>query len=245
MTSRDRLKGAVAAIAVQALLGWVLIAGLATNWRRLPEQALAVFQVAPPPPPPPPAQPPTPVRRSTHKDAAAPPNLRSRAADVVAPPPVLPVLFPPPVIAAPLPSTGFQSSIGAAPVAGPGTGARGIGRGTGGGGSGAGMGDRAGDGTPPRWRHGELKDSDYPREAGQQGTGGKVGVRYLVGTDGRVGVCEIVRPSGSADLDDTTCRLIRQRFRFAPSRDARGKPVPAWVVETHEWVIDWPVPPAG
>jgi len=42
--------------------------------------------------------------------------------------------------------------------------------------------------------------------------------------------------SGSAALDDTTCRLIQQRFRFAPARDGSGRPVRAWIVEQHEWI---------
>jgi protein TonB len=39
-------------------------------------------------------------------------------------------------------------------------------------------------------------------------------------------------------LDALTCRLIRERFRFRPSRDGRGRPVPALVRETHEWVFE-------
>lgn len=240
MTSRDRLTGAAAAIAVQGLLGWVLIAGLATTWRRLPEQALAIFQVAPQPPPPPFAQPPTPIRHSAHKDAAAPPDLRSRATAVVAPAPVLPMLLPPPVIAAALPATGSQSSTGAALVAGPGTGAGGIGHGTGGGGSG----DADGDGVAirPRQIRGEIGNSDYPRSAGDERRGGAVDVRYLVGIDGRVGQCVVVHPSGSDDLDQTTCRLVMKRFRFKPARDAQGRPVPAWVLDGIEWIIGVPPP---
>jgi protein TonB len=64
-----------------------------------------------------------------------------------------------------------------------------------------------------------------------------VGVRYLVWTDGRVRDCEITRSSGSAELDATTCRLIEARFRFRPSRDARGRTVPAVIVENHSWMI--------
>ena len=144
---------------------------------------------------------------------------------------------PPPVVAALQPATGVQATSGAALIAGPGTGAGGSGDGFGGGGSG----DR--DGTPPRWKRGRLKDEDYPREAALAGTTGTVGVRYLVQLDGRVGECRIARSSGSAELDATTCRLIQERFRFDPSRDARGRKVPAWVVESHEWVIERPLPP--
>ena len=236
MTSRDRLGGALAALTVQALLGWLLIAGLATSWRRSADPALAVFRVAPRPPPPPPAEPPFEHRSGRHKDAAAPPNLPSTATELVAPPPILPMLAPPPVVAALQPSTGVQATSGAALVAGPGAGAGGAGNGLGGGGD--------GDGSPPRLRQGRLKDQDYPQGAALAGSTGTVGVRYLVGVDGRVGECRVTRPSGSAELDAITCHLIQERFRFDPSRDARGRKVPAWVVESHEWVIDRPPPPA-
>jgi periplasmic protein TonB len=236
VTSRERLTGASAALAVQALLGWLLVSGLNVSWQRLPEEALAVFRVAPPPPPP--REPPPPQRRSERpKDAAAPPNLKSRATPVVAPPAVLPQRVPPPVVAALTPAVGAQATSGAALVAGPGAGAGGTGDGFGGGGSGD------GDGSPPRWKRGRLKDQDYPRDAALAGTTGTVGVRYLVLPDGRVGECRIAHSSGSAELDATTCRLIRERFRFDPSRDARGRKVPAWVVESHEWVIERPSPP--
>lgn len=239
MTSRDRLGGALAALGVQALLGWLLIAGLAVSWRRTAGDSLTVFRVAPLQPLPPTEPPPPPERRSERrKDAAAPPNLRSRATDLVAPPPVLPDPTPPPAVAALTPATGAQATAGAALVAGPGTGAAGTGAGFGGGG------DGDGDGGPPRLRHGRLKDQDYPQSAALAGSTGIVGVRYLVGVDGRVGECRIAHSSGSVELDTTTCRLIQQRFRFDPSRDARGRKVPAWVVESHEWVIERPPPPA-
>jgi protein TonB len=47
----------------------------------------------------------------------------------------------------------------------------------------------------------------------------------------------VTRSSGSTDLDNTTCRLILERFRFKPSRDPNGRPVPATIVQNHTWVI--------
>lgn len=238
MTSRDRLRGACAAILVQALLGWMLVAGLATRWTaRSESESLSVFRVVPPAPSPPPVHPPAEHRRAPHRAGeASPPNRRSTATELVAPPPVLPPLLPP-IVAATRADTGAQATSGAAPVAGPGNGAGGAGNGRGAGGAGDGDGGGGG-GTPPRWRSGELRDSDYPRDAGEAGTSGRVGVQYLVAVNGRVTDCEITRSSGSPALDDTTCRLIMKRFRFDPSRDAQGRAVPAWLVETHEWVVE-------
>jgi periplasmic protein TonB len=65
-----------------------------------------------------------------------------------------------------------------------------------------------------------------------------VEVSYLVWTDGSVRDCEIERSSGSRILDRATCDLITRRFRFWPSRDERGRPVPAVILESHSWVLD-------
>ena len=91
-------------------------------------------------------------------------------------------------------------------------------------GTGDGAGDGAGDGgTPPRHVRGRLRDSDYPRGLGEAGIEGTVSVRYAVAVDGRVSDCAIAHSSGSVVLDATTCRLIEQRFRLSPSRDAAGR----------------------
>jgi periplasmic protein TonB len=59
----------------------------------------------------------------------------------------------------------------------------------------------------------------------------------MVGADGRVFDCEITRSSGSRELDETTCRLIQERFRYEPSRDPSGRPVPATIVQNHIWEV--------
>jgi protein TonB len=120
-----------------------------------------------------------------------------------------------------------------------------IGRGTGSGGEGNGSGSGdGGDGngngraTAPRWIKGRLKDSDYPREAGRAGIGGTVEVRYAVEVDGRVTHCTIIRSSGDAQLDETTCRLLEQRYRYRPAKDSDGRPVRSLVEESHSWIIE-------
>lgn len=239
-STRDRLPGAIAALTVQAALLWALITGLAVSFGTPLGTALDVFAVALPPPPPEPKkveQRPSPSRRP--EGEASPPNLRSRATDIAAPPIVIPV--PSPVIAAPQPLFGNDASTGSADIAGPGTGAGGIGNGLGSGGDGdgdgGGGGGGAGDGeTPPRFRSGRIRDSDFPDALRETTGGGTVGVRYTVLTTGRVANCRITRSSGVSLLDQTTCRLIVERFRFRPSLDAAGHPVQADIVENHEWV---------
>jgi protein TonB len=83
-----------------------------------------------------------------------------------------------------------------------------------------------------------LKDSDYPDDGAETGIRGRVFVRYVVETDGRVSRCRVTRSSGSRELDALTCRLIEQRFRYDPSLDAAGRPVESTIVESHDWSMD-------
>jgi protein TonB len=236
-TTRDRIVSGVAAGAVQALLIYALVSGLAFRMPEALDESLSLFTVTPPEPP---AVRTIPERQKTRRPegAAAPRSLRSTATAIVAPPPIVPVVVPPPVVAAPIANTGADATQGASDLPGPGTGAGGIGTGFGSGGSGDGDGGGWADETPPRWKKGRIRDSDYPREAAEAGAGGTVSVRYRVETDGRVTGCVITRSSGNGVLDETTCRLIEQRFRYEPSRDARGRPVISYIVRDNDWVIE-------
>jgi len=193
-----------------------------------------------PPSLPPPVPPVRPVHERSRRaeGAAAPPNLEARPTEIVAPKPVLPP--PPTIAAAPIAGPGDKPSAGAAPVPGPGTGAGGQGNGTGSGGFGDGPGGGGGDGgdAPPRHVRGRLSGRDYPRGVGEAGISGMVSVIYTVETDGRATHCSITRSSGSSVLDETTCRLIEERFRFEPSRDRSGRPVRSRIVENHEWDVE-------
>ena len=151
---------------------------------------------------------------------------------MVAPVPVIVVPVPPVMLTAPLAGSGAAPSAGAAPIPGPGNGSGGVGDGRGGGGEGDGDG-----GTPLRLMSGGLDDDDYPRAALAAGIGGTVGLRFVVGIKGRVTDCMVTRSSGNADLDATTCRLIKQRLRYRPTLDAQGRPVPDVVTGEHRWTI--------
>ena len=233
---QDRVKAAAGAVALQALIAWGFLIGLANTMPTLVREHLTLISVLVPPPPPPDVPPPHPVESTRPEGRASPPNIRSRATEVVAPRPVVPLPLPTPIIAAPKPFTQSDPSSGSADIAGPGTGAGGIGDGFGSGGNGDGDG-AGGRGTPPRWLRGRLHDRDYPRGLGEQGIEGTVGVRYAVEVDGRVTDCVITRSSGSRELDETTCRLIEQRFHYSPSHDRAGRPQRSWIVENHSWII--------
>jgi periplasmic protein TonB len=237
-TRSERGRAAFVAAGLTAALGYALILGLALGRGAAPGETLKTFEVAPDPPPPV-REKLKPHRLASAKPegAASPPNIRSEPTEIVAPVPVVPLPAPAPVVVAPVAGVGGDPSMGNAEVRGPGTGSGGVGDGRGSGGGGNGSGDGGAE-TPPRWVRGGLKDSDYPDGAAEAGISGTVGVRYLVWTDGRVRDCEVTQTSGSAELDATTCRLIEARFRFRPSRDARGRPVPATIVENHSWMVE-------
>ncbi len=231
---KDRIKAAIAALLVQSLIIYALIVGLGVPIVPVASETLTLIALLPDKPRPPFRKTIAPKARSRKPEAvAAPPNIRSTATQLVAPPPILPVT-PPLLIAATVAGTGSQSTQGAANIVGSGTGAGGDGNGTGGGGRGNGSDNE----TPPRWLKGRLKDSDYPRNAGDTGAQGRVEVRFTVEINGRVDQCVIRRSSGNMDLDATTCRLIERRYRYRPARDAAGNTVRAFVIEEHNWAIE-------
>lgn len=250
-TTTERLRAALPALIVHALLALALLRGLGFTPGAASEDQLKLFDISPeitlpvpPPPPPAPSSGETESRRQgapREEGAASPPNLESRATPVVAPE----IPRPSPLPASTTANTGSAPTQGAAPVKGPGTGSGGIGTGTGGGAGGDGPGGGGeggyGDGrglSPPRWLRGRLRDSDYPRELGAAGIWGRVHIRYVVETDGRVSNCVVTRSSGSSELDRTTCALIEQRFRYDPARDRYGRPIRSNLIESYEWLVE-------
>ena len=249
--NRDRLKSAAGVSVFHALMGYALLVGLGFKVPESVADELKIFTVAEEPPPPAVPPPPEKVEKSQRekpKDpegAAAPPNLKDTPTQIVAPPPEIPIPVPPPITAAPIAGQGNADSAGAAQVPGPGTGRGGQGTGlgsgmqgtgTGGGGGGAGRGVRA------RWISGEIRGSDYPDRAYRAKISGSVYLRFVVAPNGRVSDCTVTRSSGSAELDATTCRLIRQRFRYRPARDGAGRPIAETVRGQHDWEVA-PEPP--
>lgn len=242
-STQDRIVSALAALAI--VLGGLaaIIAGLAANAVNRHGGALvAVIASTAPPPQPKPREKPAKAHSTAAKGRPSPANLHNRATQVVAPPATLPPLIvPPPIPTAPRAGTGSAAQNGASDHLGPGNGAGGIGDGDGGGGNGDGDGGYDDAVTRPRQIHGRLHFSDLPEDLREAKTGGELKLRYRIGVDGRVSDCRILVSSGRPQLDATTCRLITERFRFKPSRDASGRPVPAIMIENHGWY--WPPEP--
>ncbi len=231
----DRIKSAAAVIALHLLLGWALIAELGVPVAEKVNDSLALFDLEPEAVPPPPLAEniPAPAKDKRPEGAASPPNLHATPTEIVAPIPQIPLFLPPPLIAAPIAGAGAAPSAGAADIRGPGTGSGGEGVGTGSGNSGDGTG--GGGGRELRWLKGEITPEDYPSRALDAGISGTVGLRFVVGVDGRVSDCRVTRTSGNSELDEVTCRLIRKRFRYLPKTEASGRRVPGVVSGEHEW----------
>jgi protein TonB len=230
----ERLLSALGAAVVVALLGYLLLLGLTVAMPQAGSETMAVLSFRTPLHHEAPVKPP--VARSKHNRATGGQRPRGAAskAVAVAPPSKLPLLsIPSPAIVVP------RAAPNLAPASG-GGGQSGTGQGGSGEGNGTGDGDGDGDDSPPRLIRGRLKFSDLPEAMRAGGVGGTVSVRYEVEIDGKVGACATVTSSGNADLDRRTCQLIQQRFRFDPSRDRDGRPVPSMIEEDHSWEIDKP-----
>lgn len=70
-----------------------------------------------------------------------------------------------------------------------------------------------------------FTDDDYPPEAKRAGQQGRVAVLLTIATNGMVRDCRITSTSGSASLDEATCRLAMRRGRFFPRIGSDGSPV--------------------
>jgi len=87
-----------------------------------------------------------------------------------------------------------------------------------------------------QWLMHYVNNSDYPPEARRRGEQGRVGYELTIGPHGRPIACRILRSSGSASLDEATCRIMRERARFHPARDAAGNPTVDRVQHSIEWI---------
>ncbi len=219
-TAWNRGGAALATLAVHL----ILIAGLVWGLRFAGDQpqsadpgldAVTTFEAPPPPPEP------TPEPREPDEGAPAPEGAEAEAVPVEAPPAAI-VLAP--ERTAPTAGEGQESRSGASRT-GSGPGAGGTGDGFGGGGI----------ATPARRIAGALRDSDYPRTAERQNMAGTVAISFRVRTDGRVDRCTVQSSSGYALLDDLTCRLFTERFRFEPARTASGRAVESTQGTSFTW----------
>ncbi|KRA83821.1 hypothetical protein ASD76_07340 [Altererythrobacter sp. Root672] len=65
-----------------------------------------------------------------------------------------------------------------------------------------------------------------------------VGYSLIIGSNGRVSACDVVRSSGNSQLDEATCRLITRRARFDPATDGSG----AKIIGSFSGTVLWQIP---
>jgi periplasmic protein TonB len=221
---RDRWKAIVGAIAVNAVLGVMIVTGLNVRFVGQAVERLVTINVREPPPPPPVKPPPPAPKPQQMKKPAGAPAPKATPTPIVAPQPKLPV--PSPIPAAKVAGAGSASSSGAG-TSGTGTGAGGAGYGPGGGGYGGFM---------PAQKITKIPDHEYRRLVSLSGMDrGTVGLTIKVTPDGSASNCRIVRSSGSPPADALMCQLTEEYVRFRPARDASGRPVAQDVT----WYPNW------
>jgi protein TonB len=87
---------------------------------------------------------------------------------------------------------------------------------------------------PRKW----VNTDDYPSRDLREGNEGVTAFRVVVGSNGRVSACEIVRSSGHPGLDAATCKAVTARARFEPATDENGEKV----VGTYGNSVRWQIP---
>ena len=208
--SGNRITVFIVVAILHIVVGYALVSGLAASAYKKVKEVTSAIDIKDEPPPPPPPPPP--------KEKLPPPP------PIVAPPPKIqlnvatphietvqtppPPAPPPPVVLPPPPPSAPPPPRFSAKGASP-------------------------KGRPGDW----ATDNDYPTSAMREGKQGVTGFRVSVGPDGRVTDCSVTRSSGSPELDDTTCKLITRRARFAPAMDGDGKPTTGTYSSSVRWQI--------
>ena len=78
----------------------------------------------------------------------------------------------------------------------------------------------------PLWTGSLFHNRDFPRDPEHDVAQGTIRYQFIINAEGGVSHCSIVQSSGSPPLDETVCRLLQERARYAPGRDSFGHPQP-------------------
>ncbi|GAA5059880.1 hypothetical protein GCM10023208_27650 [Erythrobacter westpacificensis] len=214
-----RLRAATGVIAIHALVGFGVIAGLTIGGViEPPGPVVGTYDIKDPPPPPPPEEvtPQPPEQSFAPVTAPQPPIELDRTAPVEVEP-VTPnlsdqvVLKPTPHLIE-IPGPVVTPSV--APAIEP---------------------------VPARPRNGPagwITTNDYSRSDLTREREGTASYRLVIGSDGRVDACEITRSSGHSTLDRNTCRLLESRARFDAATNNQGERT----VGTYSGSVTWQIP---
>lgn len=210
--SSNKIIAIILVAIIHVAIGYALITGLAYNAVKKAIERVTTVDVSEPPPPPDEPPPPPPDEAAPPPPVAPPPPISIS----VAPPPIQTVTtIPPPrppavIIPPPAPV--------AAPAPPPPPPRRA---------------NPVPKGNPSRW----VSNDDYPSRAIREEAQGTVRFTLTVGPDGRVADCSVTASSGNASLDETACRLLRQRARFDPKLDGEGNPTTGTWSSSFKWVL--------
>ena len=205
--SGSKVVAIVIVAAIHLALGYAFVTGLAYQYVKKVSEKLNTFDVEEPPPPPPDEPPPP------------PPDMPVVPPPVVTPPPIVQApTQAPPIITTPVPPP--PRPVEAPPPPPP--------------------------PAPPRvsqaavakgnpWQY--FNSDNYPPSALRAGEQGRVVAMLTIGTDGRVSDCEVSTSSGSAALDQATCRIAKSRVRYSPAKDENGQPIASRTSLPVKWVI--------
>ncbi len=212
-TTGEKTFSLIASLLTVGAIGYAMVFGLAINVLRTATPNLKMVEIAMPPPPPP-KQPPPPPKKLEQKPTSPP---------IVAPPPIVqpPVVSTPSVVTVPTPPLAPPVPVPkvapppplplkpseASPV--------------------------QPKGDPGSW----ITTDDYPPAALRDGKEGRTRFRLGVGADGRVTGCTVVSSSGFDELDQTACRILQRRARFAPAMNAAGQAVASSYSSSVLWRI--------
>ncbi len=211
---RRRSGAIIAVVAIHAIVGYVLVTGLAADYvRHAADRLKADFILDPPEPAPPPPDPVVQPEPAKSEPLVAPPQALDLPTTnrvevtkfdplVIADPVIIPLPTPLPLIQ-PKPTPSFAPKA-ARPR-----------------------------NDPARW----VMTEDYPAGALRLEEEGTTGFAVIVGSDGRVDACEITRSSGSTRLDEATCRNVEKRARFEAATDQNGARVVGRYTSTVRWQI--------
>jgi periplasmic protein TonB len=195
-------------ILLHALLGYAFITGLAFQVIKKAAEDLKVVDVKDQPPPPEAPPPPPPPQQ---QNVPPPP--------IVAPPPIIATnTVAPTITTVPVAPPVVQPITPTAPPAPPPPVVSQA---------------AAAKGDPRTW----ITNDDYPPGALREERSGVSGISWTINEQGRVENCRVTSSSGSPDLDDTACRLVTRRGRYAPAKDQAGNPMRQTASIRFRWTI--------
>jgi TonB family protein len=88
-------------------------------------------------------------------------------------------------------------------------------------------------GSPGRW----ATSSDYPDAAQRAEKEGTVVFQVEIAPDASIIKCIVIKSSLVAELDEASCRLVKQRAKFSPALDQNDQPILGFYVNRIRWQI--------